>query len=928
MAFRGASTAVLVDAAVTVGSITMPAGTVSTDTVMVVLSIGTGTALPSITWSSTSGNTGTSLVAERADNNMRWLIRTFTGQTAGDQITATLAAATSGGKFLQGFVFTQALGATIGTVGSRGGTSQSTTTAPGIAVTANQPVLVFGIERTTATGTAVSSVVAANGETVTQLSYVEQASDPGTSYYLGRFTPTQNPSGAVTITYSGGSGNGAAVLIQETVQAAPQPIASPQFPAGVTFTSGAVDPNVAVTYKGASAFVSAALAPSLTVPAGTIATDSVYMVVAWGNGTPQVITTTSPAGAGEAVVAPRTDSNLGWTIRRLTGLTAGQAITNSGNGNGPYVGRLFVFDKALAAAGLTGRRSGSTTTVTIPSVQTIVNKPVFVFALERTLADGTTITSTNNANGTSLTQLAYTEVASDPDISLYLGQMTPPGTDSGATTLTYATASGNAAGVAIPAQAPPANAQPAFTAGGKLMFAVEQVKPAGLVRVHLGRPDDNTIRVKTLTNQVNGVRLAVSLQSNMSGASLSSAVVPDAKGYAQVFVGGLQADTQYYWQVQLDGTPAGTINTVRTWPKAGQVAPVVGLLAGACSGSYGITFPAWTDPDTFSYMRAMTDAAGNKARLFVDLGDVIYPCSNNSFNGNIMPANDVVIRNWWEGQLQAPQRQLLNKEVPESHTYSDNDFIGSNSDSTLAPAVAAVSNAVRRQVLADGPFASTDGKGLYWSALLGRVLIIQTDSRSYSSDVMLPNSTPGKSMLGTTQKNWLKGQLARQDCAGIIWFHDNQWVGGAGTSTVRPANDNWGAFATERQEIADHIVASRSRLMLYVHGDNHGMCFDNGSNNAYAGFAWCMVAPLYNSAQAVTLPTSGEAYPTANLNGQKYFTWLEITDNGVTVSVEVAGYNVSNGVQEKLINGVVSSSAGGTFQRNQFFGTISATDIS
>jgi alkaline phosphatase D len=915
MTYRTAGATVFANTANNAIACTVPTGTISTDTVLVI-----------VAWSNAAGGTVTvsgasTVVAVRTtDNNLGWVVLKLTGATAGGTITVNTALTTSANKQVKLLVFDADIGV-VGSIGKRTVT-QTFQIAPALTVGASAvPICVLALERSTATATTVSSVVASGGETVSQLHYETRDGDPDVGFYLGRFTSTSDPTSTSTITFNQTSTNGVALLFAEQVVAPVTPSTTPTFSIAPAFTATiGTTPVTTPTFSIAPAFTA-------TVPAGVVATDVVYLLVAWGSPTTQACTITAPSAAvssAAVVLPPQQSGNSAMTIVRMTGLVAGNIVTTAMSGAGGYVAKLFVFDKALGPSGLLGKRSGTSLLTVIPAVATVASKPVYLFAIERTLADGTSISAVSNANGTTVTQLTFDEYASDPDLSIYCGRVIPPTTDSGATTITYTAGSGNGAGVAFPALPAPAAVAPVFSI--KPSFAVARPLSTGLVRAYLGRPDPDAIRVTTRTSGASLVRLAVSTSAAMTLPVLSDALAPDSGGYSTHKVGGLTADSVYYWQVQLDGVATGTVNPTRTWPRPGVPLAVAGLLAGACTAGFGLTSGP-SNPDTFGWMQTCLDTAGVKPRLWVDLGDDIYPCQNGSPNGMIMPEHDLVIRNWWEAQHVQTQRQAFHKAIPTAHTYSDNDFVGSNSDSTRAPVVGALVNSIRRQILCDGPFGSTDGVGLYWSALLGRVLLVHTDGRSYSSDVLLPNSTPGKTMLGATQKAWLKAQFARVDHAGIIWFHDNQWVGGPTVSTTRPAVDNWQAFSAERQEIADYIVATKTKLLLYVHGDNHGMAYDNGLNNTYGHFPWVMVAPVFQDAQTVILTTSGDSYPDHDVTGQKYFTHLEIQDNGVTVTVIVRGINVTSGVPETLINGAIVSSGLGTSLQHEFFGTISATDV-
>lgn len=927
MAFRIASAPVAVTG--TTGTVVMPAGTVATDHVLIVYSISTGTPAPTITLTVPAGASYGDVVPQRADNNMGWGLYEVWGVVAGQSVTLT--SNQNQAKLIQAWVFTADIGLP-GALGSRGGVSQVTTTIPGRAITAGAKMLIFGIERTTASGTVPNTVTLSSGEAVTQLSFFEDASTSN-SLYLGEYTVGQNPSGIATITYSGGSGNGAGVQIVEIAGNEAIPSIAPVFGQAGQFAAGSSVPGLPGQFKSASPIASGPDVVSVTVPSGTLPADWVYIVTTWGNSSVRTVTITEPvAKLPASVVLPsRHDANLGWAINAMTGMVAGDVIKvqlTDGTASNAAV-KLFVFDAKLSQPGLVGSRAGAVATTIVPGVAVVANNPVYIFAVERTTTDGTLVTNAVNVNGSTVLQSAFDEIPGDPDVSFYLGQLTPTTGNSGSTTLTYnmAAGSGNGAGVSIPAVAAPANAQPVF-GNQKLWFTAKITPPDGLVRVNLGRPTENSVRVKTRTQGISSVRLAMSTSPLMTGPVYSASVVPDADGYAYLEVTGLLSDTLYYWQIEAAGLLTGSINSCRTWPTPGQIVPVAAIEVGSCTKGFG-SMNGPSNPATFQHMIARLDSAGNKARLFVDLGDDFYPNSGTSPLGTVMAPSAMIARNYWEAQHGQPQRTAFHKAIPTSHTYSDNDFIGSNSDSSEAPDVAAIVNQVRRQVLCDGPFGSTDGKGLYWSYLLGRTLIIQTDSRSYSSNVLLTNSTAGKSMLGVEQKAWLKAQFLRTDMGAIIWCHDNQWVGSPGVSSARPGLDNWQAFATERQELADFITLNRVPILLYLHGDNHGLMFDDGTNNAYGGFAFAMTAPIYQDAGTWAGGATGGVYPPANVANSQLFTWVEITDDGTNITARVDGIDTITGVPVVKITNTATVAAlrKADWLMHEFYRNIEVADV-
>lgn len=198
-------------------TLTVPVGVTPAFQGLIVFSTSSGTD-----WDPVPAKAGATFVLldDRAATNLRVTVWSVTGVTAGDVITvsATINSATNIWHAYQD-VYTYDVASVAPAV--RSGSSAVTvsgTLTPAVGV----PVALVAVERTTATGTTVSSVVSSGGETVTQRLFSEETST-SSSTYIGDFTASAAASRTVTITYSGGSGNGYAALITGTPIVAPIP---------------------------------------------------------------------------------------------------------------------------------------------------------------------------------------------------------------------------------------------------------------------------------------------------------------------------------------------------------------------------------------------------------------------------------------------------------------------------------------------------------------------------------------------------------------------------------------------------------------------------------------------------------------------------------------------------------------------------------
>lgn len=189
-------------------SLTVPAGVTRDMTVIVVATTADGASFnPQL-----SGVGTFTRLDDAAANNMRAVVFVGRGVQAGDLITPV-------GSVKQchwAHIYTDTWVPDVSSLVSatRGGVSQAFVTSPPITPTVGQKVLIIAAERTTADGTTVSSVVSSPAETVSQISYNEEAAATDTSIYVGTMDITSADPHTVTVTHSSGSGNGYVALMR------------------------------------------------------------------------------------------------------------------------------------------------------------------------------------------------------------------------------------------------------------------------------------------------------------------------------------------------------------------------------------------------------------------------------------------------------------------------------------------------------------------------------------------------------------------------------------------------------------------------------------------------------------------------------------------------------------------------------------------
>lgn len=415
-------------------------------------------------------------------------------------------------------------------------------------------------------------------------------------------------------------------------------------------------------------------------------------------------------------------------------------------------------------------------------------------------------------------------------------------------------------------------------AGGRVGFLftitpLDTTPAPQLVALRQGLPDSTSVRVASLTHYTtSGVRLAVSTSAAMTSPVYSSLATPDTQGYAKHIVTGLSPDTNYFYAVELDGVlKTATVGKSRTFPSSGKSASF-SFISTSCTST-------GSNHTIFDVMRTRIGSDSLPARFFVHLGDLHYEYA--SFQPiHVAPDDPPTLRSNYELSMQQARQAALFRDIPLSHTYSDNDFGGTNSDDST-PARASII-AARRQVIMDPPL--TDSEGIYRSWVVGRVRFIQTDSRSFMSP-RGDTDNASKSMLGATQKAWLKARLLDTEPV-KIWLHDNQWLGPAVTNGTI---DTWQAFSTERTEIGN-FISSNNVKMVYIHGDSHTLNADSGANNSKGGFATLGASPIDQTMNVFGEPVSNGIWPSASATGHLYG-WFDVTDTGGIISLAFHGYD-------------------------------------
>ena len=320
---------------------------------------------------------------------------------------------------------------------------------------------------------------------------------------------------------------------------------------------------------------------------------------------------------------------------------------------------------------------------------------------------------------------------------------------------------------------------------------------------------------------------------------------------------GLTPSTGYDYRVVIDGDPDdgrgdGSFRTFGSGPQSFTVA----FASCARTGSSGVVYDAIRDlqPD-----------------LYIADGDIHY--------GNLSENDVGLFLHYYDRVLTAPSQAALYADVPIAYVWDDHDY-GPNDADSRSPSREAARTAYSEAV-PHYPQPAGDGGAVYQAFTVGRVRFIMSDTRSERTDT---------SMLGSTQRAWLERELRRSgpEHALVVWVNPDPWI-----APDDPSRDDWGAYAAEREQIADVIAEVGTRNFVMLSGDAHMVALDDGTNSNYsstgdpdAGFPVLHAAALDRPGNVKGGPYSAGAFPGSGQFG----TVTVIDDGGDEVVVELAGH--------------------------------------
>ena len=397
------------------------------------------------------------------------------------------------------------------------------------------------------------------------------------------------------------------------------------------------------------------------------------------------------------------------------------------------------------------------------------------------------------------------------------------------------------------------------------------VTPITVSSVWAGGVTDTTATVKARST-ASAATLRYSTDPGLAGASS----VAGTEGSDDVFafaLTGLSPETRYYYGF----AGSSVTGTFRTFPVEGDIFSFL-LATASCAGEVGGDYEVGTVANTPAFDRIVDQ----DPYLFIHTGDRGYP--------DITTNSPASFRTNYNANMAMSKQLALHQAMAVDYVWDDHDFGNNNSDGTSASKPAAQS--VYREHVPHWTLPHADM--IYHSYAIGRVRFIIIDPRSARTPQTDPDNS-SKTILGATQKTWLKAELLAATEPVIMLMTGSPWIG-------TTSNPTWGLYSTERAEMAEFFEDNNltDRLFLFS-GDQHFNAGDDGTNSQYDTGSANPGPPVVVFAPMDSAFTTDDGTWSEGIHKdtkQQYGT-IQFEDTGLQITVTARAYAVS-GASESL----------------------------
>lgn len=379
------------------------------------------------------------------------------------------------------------------------------------------------------------------------------------------------------------------------------------------------------------------------------------------------------------------------------------------------------------------------------------------------------------------------------------------------------------------------------------------------------------------TSNAGSVRIKVGTDAALTAeVQWGAAATPDAQGNSDHDLSSLTLTpgATYYYRVAM--TPTGGTEVLDTAATVGRFkVPPVGKT------SFSFSFSSCEDtasPVTYDTLAALSDD------LYLQMGDFWYADGSGNTLANY---RDKMGTKLAETRHQSVFSQRACVFIPSDHDGGMNDSINGSMD----PTALANYNAVHREMIP----APLPANGVYFTFTWGRVRFLALDCRTFASATGEADSAiPGRTVLGTTQKQWLKDTITNDTTSGVfVLLSAQMWTGPA-----TDYEDDWTGYDRERQELAAFFVASGKSIVL-LHGDVHALAANDGSASSPGGIAVFDGSPTDRTSSQGGVYTVGP-YPASGTTRVQQYGRITVTDNGENIVLAYEGRSADNTVRVAL----------------------------
>ncbi|HYD88827.1 MAG TPA: alkaline phosphatase D family protein [Vitreimonas sp.] len=344
--------------------------------------------------------------------------------------------------------------------------------------------------------------------------------------------------------------------------------------------------------------------------------------------------------------------------------------------------------------------------------------------------------------------------------------------------------------------------------------------PRALQGPMVGAPTSDSIAVWVRVSGAFDVVLEAATRRDFADARQSAPTRADQSTdfCAHMRIGGLAPATAYFYRLRIDGM----LDRYQPLPYRTRTAPRGRSAFRAAFGSCA-RLQIDTDQRIFSVVQAL------EPDLMFFLGDNIYADSTEP----------EALADLYRRQREIERLKPVIRTTPSLAIWDDHDFALNDSDRTNP--IRDQSLALFKNYWANPSYGQPNAPGVFFKYAYAGVDFFFLDGRYYRDPADAPD-VPGKTMLGATQKAWLKDELRASRAPFKVL------VSGGGFSMAERGGDSWAVFTHERNELFDFIRDHRIEGVFGISGDSHMgelNCVPRSEQGGYDFYDLCS-SPLAN----------------------------------------------------------------------------------